>query len=144
MQKLTKEQKELQGTYEPSKEGFEPVQYDEYERCPTVPEGLPFEAQGIWRDRCNDLKKAGHLKKANMDALRVYCFAHYTIQRCQKLIDELSEEEFLTTKAQKLYNRMNEASKVALNYGAKFGFSPLDSAKIPKIMKEEKTMTLLK
>jgi phage terminase small subunit len=152
MRAKTKELKEMQGTYEPSKEGIEPVEYGVYERIPTAPDGWPPEAQKIWMDRCSDLKQAGYLVKAMMAPLRRYCFAVYQAEEAEK---RLMEEGFTSveigTKGQtyEVINKwvlvMDNANKTIDKFGAKFGFTPLDVHKIPKIEKDKGTeMSLLK
>lgn len=152
MRELSEEQKKLQGTYEASRESLDPVEYDEYERVPTAPDGWPPNIQKLWSDRCNDLKKAGYLVKAFMAPLKRYCFA---VMQAEEAETHLLEEGFITletgTKGQ-TYEVMNKwvvvldnANKTIDKYGSKFGFTPLDVHKIPAVKKnEEKNMSLLK
>jgi phage terminase small subunit len=155
MQKLSKEQKELQGTYEPSKEGIEPVEFEDYERCPTAPDGWPPKAQKIWEDRCRDLKNAGYLKKAMMAPLRRYCFAVYQAELAEKMlledgeyngfvVEQIGTEGQTYEKLSTWLQVLDNANKTIEKFGAKFGFTPLDSFKVPKLVKEQKTLTLLK
>ena len=142
----------MRGTYEPSKEGLEPVEYGTYERVPTAPDGWPVEAQKIWMDRCNDLKQSGYLVKAMMAPLRRYCFAVYQAEEAEKhLMDEGFTEAKISTEGHpyeatsKWVAVLDNANKWIEKYGARFGFTPLDVHKIPAIKKKEaKGMSLLK
>lgn len=148
MLKKTQEEKEISGTYEPSKEGLVPVEYDAYERIPTAPANWPPAAQKIWMDRCQDLKNAGYLIKAMMPALRRYCFAVYMAEVAERNImdNDLGEMGFIGTTCGKWYGVLAEANKTIKDFGAKFGFTPYDGAKIPgrKPAKEGGEMSLLK
>jgi phage terminase small subunit len=160
MRKLSKEEKELQGTYEPSKEGIEPVEYGVYERIPTAPTNWPPEAKKIWMDRCEDLKQSGYLVKAMMAPLRRYCFAVYQAEYAESQIMKMTEDgygpQFTETRTTAEGNEyevlskwimvLDNANKVIEKFGAKFGFTPLDIQKIPVIEKksEAKTVSLLK
>lgn len=143
MRAKTKEEKEMQGTYEPSKEGLEPVEYEGYERIPRAPQDWPPAAQKIWMDRCADLKSAGYLAKAMMAPLRRYCFAVYMAETAEKMILEDGEYGFITKK--QWFFVLSEANKTIDKFGAKFGFTPLDIQKVPVVKKEKSAeMSLLK
>jgi phage terminase small subunit len=158
MRAKTKEEKEMQGTYEPSKEGLEPVEYGVYERIPTAPANWPLEAQKIWMDRCADLKQSGYLVKAMIAPLRRYCFAVYQAEFAEKKIMEMNDNDepsFTETRISteghsyevlsKWIMVLDNATKTMERLGSKFGFTPLDIQKIPKIEKEKATeMSLLK
>jgi|SRR5688572_13462226 phage terminase small subunit len=152
MRPKTKEEKELQGTYEPGKDSLAPVEYDEYERVPTAPDGWPPNIQKLWSDRCNDLKKAGYLVKAFIAPLRRYCFA---VMQAEEAERHLLDEGFLTieigTKGQqyevvsKWVMVLDMANKTIDKFGSKFGFTPADLYRVPAIKKDDlKTMSLLK
>jgi P27 family predicted phage terminase small subunit len=153
MRPKTKEEKELQGTFEPSREPIEPVEYGVYERIPTAPANWPVDAQKIWMDRCQDLKQTGYLVKAMMAPLRRYCFAVYQAEEAERA---LLEEGFTTletgTKGQsyevvsKWVMILDNANKTIERFGAKFGFTPVDVHKVPAIKTEKagKEMSLLK
>jgi P27 family predicted phage terminase small subunit len=152
MRPISKEQKELQGTYEPSKEGVDSVELEKYEINPPAPKNWPPEIQKLWSDRCQDLKNTGYLVKAFIPLLRRYCFAILQAQEAEK---HLLEEGFTTiergTEGQeyevmsKWINVLDNANKTIERIGAKFGFSPLDVQKIPAVQKKEgKEMSLLK
>jgi phage terminase small subunit len=155
MLKKTKEEKELQGTFEPSREDTAPVSYQEYERVPRAPTGWPPQAQKVFQDRCEDLKQAGYLKRANITALRRYCFAIYQAELAEKMLLEGGEynsfvETQIGTEGQE-YQKMSTWLQVLDNanrwiekLGSKFGFTPYDAAKIPKVTKETPPMSLLK
>ena len=140
----------MQGTYEPSKEGIEAVEYDTYERVPVCPDGWPPSIQKLWTDRCNDLKKSGYLVKAFMAPLRRYCFAVMQAEEAEKqliesgYIETVFTEKGEYTKPSDWIKILDNANKTILSFGAKFGFSPLDIQKIPVIEKPKETMSLLK
>jgi len=95
MRPKTKEEKEMQGTFEPSKEAPEPMYLSEWdgERLPASPGGWPTSIQSIWNDRCRDLKNTGYLTKAFLPLLRRYCFA---ILQAEKAESQLISEGFVT------------------------------------------------
>jgi P27 family predicted phage terminase small subunit len=154
MRVKTKGEKELQGTYEPSKEGAEAVELAVWDadRMPAAPEGWPPHIQRIWNERCKDLKSTGYLVKAFIPFLRRYCFA---ILQAEKAEEQLLADGFVVvergTEGQeyevmsKWINVLDNANKTIERIGAKFGFSPLDVQKIPKIEKPNGAeMNLLK
>jgi P27 family predicted phage terminase small subunit len=154
MRSKTKEEKELQGTYEPSKEGTEAVELAVWDadRMPAAPDGWPPHIQRIWNERCKDLKSTGYLVKAFIPFLRRYCFA---ILQAEKAEEQLLADGFVVvergTEGQeyevmsKWINVLDNANKTIERIGAKFGFSPLDVQKIPKIEKPNGAeMNLLK
>ena len=143
MRPISKEQKEMQGTDEPSKD-VESVRFEEWDgqRMPSCPAGWPYPLQSFWNDRCHDLKNAGYLAKGVLEPLRRYCWAVWMAREAE---EHISDEGFITeevgTKGQ-VYrvqnpwlNVLSEATKVIDKYGAKFGFSPLDVQKIPAVKK---------
>jgi phage terminase small subunit len=156
MREKPKDLKIMQGTFEPSKEGLDPVEYGMYERIPTAPDGWPIEAQKIWMDRCADLKQSGYLVKAMIAPLRRYCFAVYQAEVAEQKILSIGEGVgFTETKVSVGGNPyetlsvwvsvLDNATKTIERLGAKFGFTPLDIQKIPKIEKSKGTeMSLLK
>jgi phage terminase small subunit len=154
MRAKTKEEKEMQGTYEPSKEGPEAVELAVWDadRMPASPEGWPPNIQKIWNERCKDLNATGYLVKAFIPFLRRYCFA---ILQAEKAEENLLRDGFVTiergTEGQeyevvsKWVNVLDNANKTIERIGAKFGFSPLDVHKIPAVKKKEAAeMSLLK
>lgn len=151
MRELPKEVKEMQGTYEPSREGLEPVEFDGYERIPTAPAEWPPNIQKLWMDRCADLKKAGYLVKAFMPHLKRYCFAVLQAEEAERmLLDEgfVTEETGTNKQIYKVPSKwlsvLDNANKVIDRIGAKFGFTPLDVQKIPVVKKEVNVESLLK
>jgi P27 family predicted phage terminase small subunit len=152
MRSISKEQKEIQGTYEPSREGEPSVEFDRYEINPAAPKGWPPQIQKIWSDRCQDLKNTGYLAKAFIPLLRRYCFAILQAEEAEKhLLDEgFTVIEYGTEGQQyevmsKWINVLDNANKTIERIGAKFGFSPLDIQKIPVVQKKEgKELSLLK
>jgi P27 family predicted phage terminase small subunit len=152
MRAKTKDEKEMQGTYEPSKEGPDAVELEKYQINPVAPREWPPSIQKIWSDRCQDLKNTGYLAKAFIPLLRRYCFAILQAEEAEK---NLLEEGFTVTEygtegqaytvMSKWINVLDNANKTIERIGAKFGFSPLDVQKIPALEKKEgKEMSLLK
>lgn len=152
MRELPKEVKEMQGTYEPSREGLEPVEFDGYERIPTAPREFPPNIQKLWMDRCADLKKAGYLVKAFMPQLLEYCTAAMIADEARRnLISDGYVVEEVGTKGQvyrvpsKWLDIWYKAVGKMESIGAKFGFTPLDAQKIPKAREDDKgAISLLK
>ncbi len=151
MRPKTKEEKELQGTFEASREGDDAVEYDKYEISPVAPKEWPPNIQKLWLDRCNDLKRAGYLVKAFIAPLRRYCFA---VMQAEKAEEMLLQEGFVTTETgtmgqeyevvSKWLAVLDNANKTIDKFGSKFGFSPLDVQKIPVVRKEVNEGSLLK
>jgi phage terminase small subunit len=154
MRAKTKEEKEMQGTFEASKEPLESVELAVWDadRMPAAPDGWPPHIQKVWNDRCKDLSSTGYLIKAFIPLLRRYCFA---ILQAEKAEGFLLNEGFVViergTEGQeyevmsKWINVLDNANKTIERIGAKFGFSPLDVQKIPAVSKKEgKEMSLLK
>lgn len=143
----------MQGTFEPSREGIEPVELELYDgqRMPASPEGWPPNIQKLWNERCKDLHKAGYLAKAFLVPLRRYCFA---VLQAEEAEEKLISEGYTITKIT-MTGRSNEvpspwlavldqAVKTIDKFGAKFGFTPLDVQKIPVVRKEVDEESLLK
>lgn len=149
------EEKELQGTFEPSRE-IETVDLGNWDgqRMPACPDGWPPPIQKIWNDRCHDLFKSGYLAKAFIPALRRYCFAILQAEEAESHLLDVNEgfvTQEIGTKGQvyevpsKWLAVLDQANKTIDRFGAKFGFTPLDVQKIPVMKKDEdKTMSLLK
>lgn len=151
MRQISKEIKEIQGTYEPSREPEEPVEFDKYEINPVAPKEWPPNIQKLWMDRCNDLKRSGYLVKAFMPHLKRYCFAVLQAEEAEKqLISNGFVNIEIGTKGQeyevvsKWVTVLDNANKAIDRIGSKFGFTPLDVQKIPAVKKEESPMSLLK
>lgn len=152
MRVKTKEIKEMQGTFEPSKE-IESIELTEWDgqRLPAASAEWPPKIQALWNDRCRDLQKAGYLAKAFLTPLRRYCFAVMMAEEAEnKLIDEGFVTREVGTKGQeyevtsKWVAVLSEANKTIDRVGAKFGFTPLDMQKIPVVEKPKETMSLLR
>lgn len=152
MRAKSKETKEMQGTFEPSKE-IESVELTEWDglRLPAASAEWPPKIQALWNDRCRDLQKAGYLAKAFLTPLRRYCFAVMMAEEAEsKLIDEgfvMVEFDTKGNEHQRTSNWLyvlSEANKTIDKIGAKFGFSPLDVQKIPVVRKEVNEQSLLK
>lgn len=152
MRPISKEQKEIQGTYEASREGEESVQYMKYAINPTAPDEWPAHIQKLWYDRCQDLKEAGYLMKAVIPLLRKYIFYILMADEAEKhLLDEGFIENKMTAEGipyetiSKWVSIHETGAKGMERIGARFGWSPLDVHKIPAVKKDDgKTMTLLK
>jgi hypothetical protein len=137
MRQISKEQKEQQGTYEPSKEGFEAVSWDAYEKAPNVPDTWPLEAQIVWRDICAVLKSGGHLTKATVFTVRRLAWAFYRTL--------IAEERLLSLPGDKDWEKiMDTNTKTVERICAKYGFTPADLPKVPVMKKEQSTLSLLK
>lgn len=158
MRPIPEKTKIAQGTFEPSRENFDPVEYDAWdgERMPAAPKEWPPRIQNIWNERCHDLNKAGYLTRAFLPALRRYCFAVLQAEEAEeKLLAAAADGGgFVTTETgthgqvydvtSKWLFVLDNATKVIEKFGAKFGFTPLDVQKIPVVKKEEKSLSLLK
>jgi phage terminase small subunit len=138
MRPLTKETKEMQGTLEPSREGFSPVTYEEFEKAPNVPGHWPLEAQSIWRDVWTLLKGSGHMSKGFVMAARALCWAAYRRQ--------LAEERLIALPLDTAWEKILDTNtKTMERLCAKFGLTPADLWKVPAVKKDDtKTMSLLK
>jgi len=152
MRAIPKDQKEIQGTYEPSREGEDVVEFERYHISPVAPKNWPPTIQKIWSERCQDMKSTGYLAKAFITLLRRYCFA---ILQAELAEEKLLSEGFVTTETgtegqtyeviSKWVMVLDNANKTIERIGAKLGFSPLDVQKIPAIQKKAgKELSLLK
>ena len=143
MRKKSKDLKEMQGTYEPSKEGLEAVEYDIYERTPSAPANWPPNIRKIWEERCADLKRSGYMVKAFMVPLHRYCFAVMQAMRAEEQLISggfviiIHNESGSYEKPSPWLSVLDQANKTIERIGAKFGFTPLDVQKIPVIKKVE-------
>lgn len=145
MRQISKKTKEMQGTYEPSKE-TDSIRLQEWDasKMPAAPTGWPPGIQRLWNDRCKDLYAAGYLAAAFLPLLRRYCFAIMQAEEAEKhLLDEGFTTIEIGTKGQqyevmsKWINVLDNANKTIERIGTKFGFSPLDVQKIPAIEKKK-------
>jgi phage terminase small subunit len=138
MRQLSKEEKEMQGTFEPSKEPVITVKFEEFAKCPDVPGHWPIEAQAIWRDVWGLLKGAGHLSKGFVLNVRALCWAAYRRQ--------LAEERLIALPLDTAWEKVLDTNtKTMERIGSKFGLTPADLYKVPAVKKDDgKTMTLLK
>ena len=148
MRKKTKEEKEMQGTFEPSKEPeTNDLVVSNYEIIPKAPKNWPPDAVRVWRHACLALKDAGYLAKVFIPGLRRYCFAVYQAQMAEKMLMADGGQGFMSTEygsegqSYEVINKwltvLDSANRTIERMGAKFGFSPLDALKIPKIKKVE-------
>jgi P27 family predicted phage terminase small subunit len=152
MRQLPKEVKEIQGTYEASREGFNPVEYDQYERIPAPPKKWPPDVEKIWRERCYDLKNSGYLARAFVPTLEAYCdwwgiyFDAYNMVKTQgAIIAEEGSQGQMKNVVNPAFQVMDKAMKHIESINSKYGFTPLDIQKIPVIRKaEENVDSLLK
>lgn len=137
MRPISKEIKEMQGTYEASKDGFEPVSWQNYEKAPSAPDTWPIEAQVVWRDICAVLKTGGHLTRATVFTVRRLAWAFYRTL--------VAEERLLSLPGDKDWEKiMDTNTKTVERICSKYGFTPADLPKVPKLKQEETPMSLLK
>lgn len=152
MRQISKEQKEMQGTFEPSRE-VESVKLEEWDgqRMPSCPAGWDYPMQSFWNDRCKDLKNAGYLAKAVLEPLRNYCFAVKQARDAQEAIltegytiEQVGTKGQVYTVKNPMLDVLKDANKEIQYWASRFGFTPLDVQKIPAVKKEEAKMNLLK
>jgi len=153
MRPLDRKTKEMQGTFDASKEGLEPIEFETYsgERMPLARPEWPPNIQKLWNERCKSLHKAGYLAKEFLIDLQRYCFAVYQAEEAERhlidegfLVDELGTKGQVYTVVSKWITVLDNANKTIDKVGNKFGFSPLAVQKIPAVVKEESKMSLLK
>lgn len=137
MRPLDKETKEMQGTFEPSREVVA-VQFIDYDRAPVAPEDWPEEAKSIWKDVWALLKSAGYMSKAFTMSVRALSWAAYRRQ--------LAESRLLALPADTGWEKILDTNtKTMERLCSKFGLNPTDLYKVPAVKKDEsKTMSLLK
>jgi phage terminase small subunit len=153
MRQISKEVKEIQGTFEPSKEGFEPVALELWDgqRMPAADSKWPPNIQEIWNLRCKELFKAGYLAKSFLPRLKRYCFAIMAAEEAEEnLFSGGFIEESIGTKGQ-VYRSVSpwfsiweKAVKEMDAVSSRYGFSPLDIQKIPVIEKKQDKDSLIK
>lgn len=152
MRELSKEEKEMQGTFEASRE-LESVRLEEWDglRMPSCPAGWPYPMQSFWNDRCHELKKTGYLAKAVIEGLRRYCFAVMQARDAEKsIMDDGYTIEQIGTKGQiytvknPMLDVLKDANKEIAFWTQRLGLSPLDVQKIPVVRKEINEQSLLK
>jgi len=138
MRKLSIEQKQIQGTLKPSREGKDTLTHSELSITPRIPEGWPPETGRIWRSVCTELKRTGYLTRAYLPLITDYCWAVYEQQTArQKLIEEGFTEVALNAKGlpnNKLsvwHDLQERAFKRAVTAGKELGLSPATAYKIP-------------
>lgn len=130
MRKLPTELKEMQGTFEASREDLAPVSYEVFEKVPNVPSDWPLEAQTVWRDLGNVLKAAGYMTKATVLPMRRLAWAYYrTLLAERKLIEEPEDGKW-----EKI---MDMNTKTVERLCAKFGLTPADLYRVPAIQKKD-------
>jgi hypothetical protein len=138
MRQLPKETKEMQGTFEPSKEDLTAVSYEVYDKVPNVPGEWPMEAQGIWNAIGNVLKSAGYMTKATVIPMRRLAWAVYRAQLAEKKLIDYPEN--LTWE-----KILDSNTKTTERLCAKFGLTPADLYRVPVMQKKEgKEMSLFK
>jgi phage terminase small subunit len=138
MRAKTKEEKEMQGTFEASKPQIDGVSFGLMEKNPNSPSEWPEEAKEIWQEVCTALKSVNHLSKAYVSIIEEYSWAVY---RCRLAKKKLIEDP----ESNKWERILDTNSKRAERITVKLGFSPLDSQKVPsKKMGGDSELTLLK
>jgi phage terminase small subunit len=144
MRAKSKELKEMQGTYEPSKEtesiSIQPYSGVYMPKCPT---GWPPRIQGLWNKRCKDLQVKGQLADEFLIGLKQYCFNVMMSDEAQKhlieegyVVPETGDKGQVYEVVSKWLTVLEKAQKAINIYEAKFGFSPLDASKIPAVKKD--------
>jgi len=147
MRAKSKELKEMQGTYEPSKEK-DGIMLSDFEgrRLPAASPEWPPKIQALWSRRVRDLQNNGYLAESFLVSLRRYCFAVMMAEEAEK---KLIEGGFITTEQGSQGNSyeivskwlmvLEKANKTIETIGAKFGFTPIDASKIPVVKKDVKS-----
>lgn len=152
MRQISKEQKEMQGTLEPSRE-VESMKLEEWDgqRMPAAPAGWDYPMQSFWNDRCKDLKNAGYLAKAVLEPVRRYCVAvkhardaEASIMEDGYTIEQIGTKGQVYTVKNPMLDVLKDANKEIQYWTARFGFTPLDVQKIPASKKDDAQMNLLK
>ena len=145
MRAKSKELKQLQGTFEPSKE-VESVEISEWngKKLPAASTEWPPRIQALWNRRCSDLQKNGYLAEAFLVPLRRYCFAVMMAEEAERnlisggfVVQEVGTQGQVYEVASKWITVLEKANKTIETISSKFGFSPIDAIKIPKVKKVE-------
>ena len=135
MRELSKDEKEMRGTFEPSKE-IESVSFNEVARF-YAPDGWPEQARAIFLDICRILKPAGYLQNAMYIEIRELAINEH--------FRRLAEADLILNREdKKALNRLDVHGKVVRSICKSFGFTPLDVQKIPVVKKEVDGESLLK
>ena len=131
--RLTRDEKNLKGTYQPSRE-VKPQVVNALSRMPNVPEWIGDEGKRIWREQGANLLKSGLLTESDMVAFSRYCQYAGLFER---LMRELSTDELVLTlpnaittpnpKFKMALDCQNQADKL----GKQFGLSPATRKKVP-------------
>jgi Phage terminase, small subunit len=148
MRPKSKETKEMQGTFEPSKES-DSVELTEWDgaRLPAANKEWPPKIQALWNRRCRDLQHAGYLAEAFLTDLRRYCFAVAMAERAEEelmknngsfVVEEEGSQGNTYDVVSKWLTVWNDANRTIDKIGSKFGFSPLAASKIPAVKKDVK------
>ncbi len=136
MRELSREDKEMRGTFEPSKE-IEPVNYDEVARF-YAPEGWAESAKGIFLDICRILRPTGYLQNAMYISIRDLASNEHFRREAELAL-------MLDPTDKKALYRLDLHGKAVRVLCKSFGFTPLDVQKISVIKKDDsKTLSLLK
>lgn len=137
MRPKTQEEKEMQGTLEPSREKeVQTVEFSQVEKF-ISPKEWPDEAKFIFQDLCGIVRNGGHLTKAVYLGLRSLAEHEYHRRLAEvALIDDPTDSKWLKV--------MDIRGKAVERGLAKFGMYPADLYRVPQIKKEEKTMSLLR
>lgn len=138
MRAKTQEEKEMQGTFEPSKPQIDGVSFNLMEKNPNSPSDWPEEAKEIWQEVCTVLKSVNHLSKAYVPVIEEYSWAVY---RCR-----LAKEKLIAKPDDSFWSKEIELNRKCVErLTVKLGFSPLDSIKVPsKKVGGDSEMSLLK
>lgn len=131
--KLSIEQKKLQGTYKPGRD-TEPQAVTPLSRMPPVSDWICDEGKRTWREQGANLIRAGLLTDEDIPFFARFC--HFT-GMFEKLTAEMANESIVVT----LNNGVtapNPKHKIALDFhkeaeklGKQFGFSPATRKNVP-------------
>ena len=138
MRAKTKEEKEMQGTFEASKPQIEGMSFELMEKNPNSPSHWPEEAKFIWQEVCTILKGVNHLSKTYVPIIEEYSWAVY---RCR-----MAKEKLIAKPDDKFWEGILETNTKRLErLTVKLGFSPLDAQKVPsKKVGGDSEMSLLR
>ena len=137
MRPKSKELKELQGTYEPSKENqLESIVFSQVVKF-FSPRDWPHDAKVIFQDLCQTVRDGGHLTKAVYIGIRSLAFAEFNRRLAEKeLVEKPTDSAWLKA--------LDQHTKAVERGLAKFGLYPADLYRVPAKKAETKTLSLLK
>ncbi len=131
MRKKSQEEKERQGTYEPSKEvGNSMPTTGELIIIPPIPTDWPPEAGKIWRRICQIMKQSGYLTHGFLGTIKSYCWAEYEhdYARLQLINCNFVDEKKRLSQWMDMEDRSFKRMMIA---GKELGLTPGSAFKIP-------------